>query len=134
MTDPVRDYLRAKGYADHVVEGGLEELVSSWEAVAARVAGGEAQQYDEYLNDADGRGIANEVLRRTPENVAAHYRQRIEEADRLAKTGLAPAAECIWGQSVAAQRGWQRDRDWWYYYRPLAIEVDEADLWPKVLV
>lgn len=134
MGDPVRDYLRSKSYAKHVVEGGLEYLLSSWEAVAASVAGREPQQYDEYLNDADGRRILSEVLTRAPPaNMTAQYRERIEDADRLAMTGLVPASECIWGKSIASRRGWHRDRDWWYYHRPAAIEADEAELWPEAL-
>ncbi len=63
MSDPVREYLKQKGYAQHVIEGGLQHLVSNWELVVNEIAQGYRSYEEEYLNDMDGRRIIEEVLR-----------------------------------------------------------------------
>ena len=55
--DPIRDYLRARGCGQHVVEGGLPYLVESWERFAGEVEKGYDGSLHEWLNDADGREI-----------------------------------------------------------------------------
>ena len=40
--DPIRRFLRARGVADHVVDGGLDGLVADWEHTAERVERGYA--------------------------------------------------------------------------------------------
>ena len=38
--DPIRRFLRARGVAAHVVEAGLDGLVTSWERLGAQVEAG----------------------------------------------------------------------------------------------
>lgn len=52
MNDPIKDYCKKKGFADFVVEGGLDYLVPSWERTVAHIARDYARMMkEEYLND-----------------------------------------------------------------------------------
>ena len=62
MIDPIKEYCRKKGYANHVVKGGLKYLVTNWERTVASITNGYSFGLDDYLNDMDGRKILNEVL------------------------------------------------------------------------
>lgn len=121
--DPVRRFLRARGVADHVVEGGLEGLVASWEAIAAQVEAGYPLTLDDYLNDLDVRQIIEVVLRSMPEPDGPLV-NRLRHADARMLSGTVPASRCVWGEG-----GWTRRRNWWYYIVPRSPGPDlKADL------
>ena len=123
MSDRVRDYLRSRGYPQHVVSGGFDYLARGWERTAASVARGKTQYHDDYLNDADVRHILEEVL----ELASPDERERVRAADRAIRPHLVPSEGCIWGKRNEERYGYARDRDWWYYHRP--ENVDET--WPN---
>ena len=31
---------------------------------------------------------------------------------------VVPARDCLWGAAAAAENGWTRERNWWYFVRP----------------
>ena len=121
MTDPVRDYLRSREYADHVVRDGLEGLVRAWEATVQSVAAGEEQYQDDYLNDMDGRSILEEALGVAPDAERSRWVDRVRAADDMIRSHLISTLECIWGEENANKHGYSRERDWWYYHRPMTV-------------
>jgi hypothetical protein len=124
MADVVREYLRERGYADHVVRDGLGGLVRAWEATVASVARGEEQHQDDYLNDMDGRRILEEALEVATLEQRAKWLPLVQPADDRLRAHLVPTAECIWGEEAVARYGYSRDRDWWYYHRPRNVGGD----------
>lgn len=130
MTDIVRDYLQSKGYADHVIKGGVSRLVERWEYVVSSIARGEKQEYYDYLNDMDGRRILEEVLTIAPKEQIRKFKERVSEADRRAKEHLNEVDKCIWGAATAKKWGYASEKEWWYYHVPKNLEDD----WPKYLV
>jgi hypothetical protein len=126
MSDTVRDYLKSKGYAAHVVRGGLNRLVEDWEQIVNSIMRGEAQEYYEYLNDMDSRCILEEALMIAPAELANKFRKRVADADQRVQAYLEETDDCIWGAEVAAKRGYTREGEWWYFHRPR--NIDES--WP----
>ena len=99
--DSVREFLRARGCPDDVVSGGLEGLVADWERVAQAVEQGDPlDTLDDYLNDMDARAA------------------RLGAADARIRAALIPSGRCLWGEAIAASRGWKPAREWWYFMRP----------------
>jgi len=120
MPDRVRDYLLKRGCADHVMQGGLEGLVSGWESTVSAVVDRTYHPYDEdeYLNDMDGRDILAGVLDAIPDAEAAPFRARINAADARFLASTVPTEECIWGVGNQRKHNWTHERQWWYFRRP----------------
>jgi hypothetical protein len=123
----LREYFSRRGYAEHVVEGGLLGLVETWESTARAVASGEPQTYYEYLNDVDGRRILQEGLELLGSEADIGLRRRVVSADALIKGYLIPTQVCVWGQDVARDRGYSPEHDWWYFHRPRHVDSS----WPS---
>lgn len=123
MDDPVREYLQHRGYADFVVAGGLKGLVDGWERVVDSIVRGEEQFQDDYLNDMDGRRILAEALAVASPAERQRWEARVRAADDRVRPHLVPTAKCLWGEENAARYGYTRERDWWYYHRPRAVEA-----------
>jgi hypothetical protein len=113
--NPVREWLRTRGCPEHVVEGGLAGLVSSWQRTAESVAQGYELGIDDYLNDMDGRELLHAALAAAGAADRVRYRARIQAADRKIKARLLPAGLCLWGEKEAAARGWTPEVNWWYF-------------------
>jgi hypothetical protein len=127
MKDPVREYCRKKGYADHVIQGGMRHLVESWEKVVQSLIDGGVQYYYDYLNDMDGRQILEEVVGVATIEQKTEYCDRIKAADRHFLSIVTPTDKCIWGDENAMERGWTKNTNWWYFHRPPNIDDQE---WP----
>lgn len=123
MCDRVREYLQRQQYADFVVSGGLAGLVAAWERVVDSIARGDEQCEDDYLNDADGRRILPEALAVAPAAARREWEPRVLAADARLRPHLVPTTECLWGEQKAAQHGYSRERDWWYYHRPRVVDA-----------
>jgi len=132
MSGRVREYLIDEQYPKHVVSGGLPHLVANWEATAAGIRDGSPAyvMYEEFLNDMDGRRILQECLDLLRADEAAAVRRRVAQADQLFRDATLPTAHCIWGDATADERGYSRDKDWYYFRRP--EEVDGS--WPPELL
>lgn len=130
--DPVREYLREKGCADHVVREGLAGLAERWEAVVKYVEEGYGFGLDDYLNDLDVRQLIEESLEVAPHAMRDEVASRIRAADRRFEGLVEIVDRCLWGDEVAEEEGWTRESNWWYYARPLEApgellaEIDEA--------
>ena len=116
--DPVREYCRDRGYADHVVRGGLVGLVEGWERTVANVAECNLDYIYEWLNDMDGRHILHEVLPIASAEQCDLASERTRVADDVFLRETVPAEECLWGWENAEKRGWSPSIHWWYFRTP----------------
>jgi hypothetical protein len=112
----VREYLRRREVGPHVLEGGLEYLVESWDRTASQVAGRETWMWEEWVNDLDGREIIECVLEGVPE--AASYRSRVGSIDDRFRASAVATEERAWGDEIAERERWDRSRSWWYWTKP----------------
>jgi hypothetical protein len=130
--DPVRDFLRARGSAEHLIESGLAGLVEGWENIVGAVEAGYMLGLDDYLNDLELRQLLDEAWAVAIPAQRAAYAERIKQADERMKTLVEPLDVSLWGAEVAEEEGWTAQDNWWYYSRPLTgapdflAEVDEA--------
>ena len=81
MSDPVREYLRDKGCAEHVVKGGFGGLVRDWESTVASIVRGYEFGLDDYLNDLDGRQLISEVMEIADPPSRLKYGERVRLVD-----------------------------------------------------
>ena len=120
MSDAVRDYLRDRGCARHVVTGGLEGLVKGWEDTVESIAQGYELGLEDYLNDLDGRQLISDVMAIDEAAQSARYRERVERADHRMKKAVRLTNVCLWGEAAAAEHGWSAEKNWWYFSEPKA--------------
>lgn len=116
--DPVRELLRERGSATHVIEGGLPGLLESWENHVRAVEEGYALGLDDYLNDLDVRQLLEDTLAvaTAPERKAAIA--RLQRADEQMQAVVKRTDVCLWGEEVAEEEGWTAKNNWWYFSRP----------------
>ena len=114
-----REFLKEKGAAAHVIQGGLAGLVENWEKVVSLVQQGYPYGLDDYLNDLDGRQLLEETLAIIPEEERQKTHKRLQRADELMRTLVKPAGKCLWGDPVARSEGWTMEKNWWYFSRPI---------------
>jgi hypothetical protein len=115
--DAIRRHLQQREVGRHVVEGGLDYLVSNWERIASQVQGGsERWVSEEWLNDLDAREIIQDLFDNVPESRTAA--DAVERADKRFAASTIPRGECVWGAYNAAQNGWTREKNWWYWRNP----------------
>lgn len=116
--DPVREFCRRRGCADHVVRGGLLGLLDNWERSISDVLEGWPGYLCEYLNDLDGRQIIHEGLAVARTDQLAEVAERLAEADEGLRRVTIAVEECLWGAENADRNGWSPGVNWWYYRRP----------------
>jgi hypothetical protein len=116
--DAVQAFLRARGCAQHVVDGGVEHLVEAWERTARSTARGATDDEDEFKNDLDARQILADLLAEVPGAANGELVARIEAADELFRGAVELGTRCVWGAAVAKRERWTAKRNWWYFARP----------------
>ena len=130
--DPVREFLREKGCADHIIRDGLAGLVEQWESAVQAIEDGYAFGLDDYLNDMDVRQLLDESLGVAPHSDRDRFTGRIKEADHKFKGLVEIVDVSLWGTEVAEEEGWTTESNWWYFARPLEAgpellaEIDEV--------
>ena len=62
MKDSIREFLKKKGCPEHVVKGGFEGLIETWETVVTEISHGYDLTLDDYLNDMDARQLIEEAI------------------------------------------------------------------------
>ncbi len=117
--DRMRVFLQNRGCAEHVVEGGLEQLMKNWEDVVKLVKAGYGCGLDDYLNDLDGRQILDEALTMASPGEKNAYSERLARTDDAIMVLLEPAGKCLWGSGVAQMQGWNSEKNWWYFMKPI---------------
>jgi hypothetical protein len=118
MSDPVREFLRDKGCAQHVVSRGLEGLVGDWEETVESIAQGYEFGLDDYLNDLDGRQLIEEVMAINEVPNRLKYGDRVRRADERMRKLVRETDECLWGNAAAKRHRWSADKNWWYFSVP----------------
>src|SRR5262245_36737920 len=109
----VRTYFKQQGYAERVVEGGVEYLFGCWERVCKPIN----ESLDEYINSLDGRRILREALELMSDAECAQLADRIANADRKFLEWTEPA-EPIVGPEGLGHESYDRNADWWYWRVP----------------
>lgn len=123
--DSVREFLKQRGAAEHIVQGGLAGLVEAWERVVDSVKLGYAFGLEDYLNDMDVRQLLDEALATAPSEHA--YVQRVLRADETMRRVVKPIGGCLWGEKNAAEHGWSTEKNWWYYAVPINAGSELTD-------
>lgn len=118
MSDPVREYLRKKGCAQHVVSGGVEGLVGKWEDTVESIGRGYQFGLDDYLNDLDGRQLIEEAMAIDGAANRLKYGDRLRRADERMRKLVKPTRHCLWGDQAATEHRWSAERNWWYFSEP----------------
>ena len=117
MNSPAQDWLAKRGCAEHVVKGGVEGLLRSWELTARELAENWNVDLDDYLNDLDDRQILEEMSKE--KFLDEHDLKRVGLADHLFKGSTQDSAECVWGGANASEKKWNKETNWWYWRKPL---------------
>ena len=129
MNDPVKEFCLQKGYARHIVEGGLDYLITSWEKTCAKTATGFSLGFNDFLNDMDERRILGEALKVAAEQQKNSIRSRLKKADDLYIASTLESSACIWGKTNEEQFGYAREKDWYYYRIPIGLPDWSVTMW-----
>jgi hypothetical protein len=129
MNDPVGEFCLQKGYAQHVVEGGLDYLITSWEKTSTEIATGYSFGFDDFLNDMDGRQILSDVLQVATEEQKRSIESRLIEADKLFMASTIESVACIWDKANEEQLGYSREKNWYYYRTPIGLPDWSITMW-----
>ena len=129
MNDPVKEFCLQKGYAQHVVEGGLDYLTTSWEKTCRQIAAGYSLGFDDFLNDMDGRRILDEVFQVATEEQKQSIQSRLKKADELFIASTAESVACIWGKANEERLGYLRGKNWYYYRIPIGLPDWSVIMW-----
>jgi hypothetical protein len=115
--DPARRLLAERGAAQHVVDGGLEGLVSAWERTALAAQKGYALGIEDWRDDVDARRLIDLAWPVALPAQKKSLKARLEAADARFWKACEPSA-CAWGDAVAAREGWSAATHWWYFLVP----------------
>jgi hypothetical protein len=118
MSDPVREYLRDHGCAQHVISGGLEGLIRAWEETVESVERGYELGLDDYLNDLDVRQLIEETLAVDEAPRAQKHEARVCRADERMRKQVSLTGHCLWGNAAATEHQWTAEKNWWYFSEP----------------
>jgi hypothetical protein len=116
--EAIRRYCEKQGYADFVIDGGLDYLIPAWERGVQEVVEGYDAMDLEFLNDVGGRRIIREVWPLASDAQRRTYQDRLAMADRRFMEATDPVHECLWGVENEAKYGYTREADWYYYREP----------------
>lgn len=133
--DAVRDLLKERKAAEHVVRGGMEGLVDRWEATVKSAQKGYAHGLDEWRNDVDGRHLLSFAMEVAHPAQKKSMKLRLDAADAKFWKATESSDVCVWGAPVAEREKWTAAKEWWYFLVPKkagdALTQDLAKLAPK---
>jgi hypothetical protein len=121
-----REFLRARGCPEPVVNAGAEGLIEEWERVVGQVEQGYPLGLDDYLNDLDGRELIAALMAAVSRALTPVQKRRLLAADERMRVASVPLTHCLWGDRLAAANGWDASRNWWYFARPARPGPDLA--------
>lgn len=113
--DPVRQFLRRRGVARHLLTGGIDGLISRWGDAVARLATRPAPVPEEFLNDLDLRQLIHEAMPHVLPGDRTYSADRLAQIDRQFQALTRPTSRCAWGPEVAVDAGWNASEHWWYF-------------------
>ncbi len=117
QTDAVRDFLKERGAAAHLVKSGLPGLVDRWERISEDIATGYELSLEDLLADLDLRNLIAGALDVATEEEKAGIQAKLATADKRFRLHTEPSP-CLWGEDVAEDEGWTPKKQWWYFARP----------------
>lgn len=94
------------------------DLLGGWETFAASLQRGYELGLDDYLNDVDARQLLEAIVHTEQLPECDAFQARLAKADQLVRGATAPTRDCIWGAANAAEHGWTREANWWYFAVP----------------
>jgi hypothetical protein len=94
--------------------GELEFLISFWQRIAEEYAATENYIY-EWLNYMDTRRLIGRGIDTLPENEQADIALKVKDLDAMLMEKTFEVNECIWGDDVASENGYDRVQHWYYY-------------------
>jgi hypothetical protein len=118
MKDPIREYLKKKGCPEHIVRGGLEGLIETWEIVVTEVSHGYDLTLADYINDMDGRQLIEEIIPLVSSAAHKALVKKLGRIDAMMRMLTKTSEEPLWGDSTIKENGWTSERNWWYFSRP----------------
>jgi hypothetical protein len=116
--DPVFVFLQSQGCSRAVVEAGLPGLVEHWERIVGSVAEGYQGGLEAYLNDMDTRELLQEAWQTARPDQQHAAAEGLDAADRKMRALVVPTRQCLYGDLVAENEGWNAEDHWWYFSRP----------------
>ena len=117
MSSSAQEWLEMRGCPEHVVKGGVDGLIKSWELTSRELAENWPVDFDDYLNDLDDRQILEEMT--SQGFLDEHDLKRVGLADHLFMGSTQDSAECVWGADNAAEKRWTKEANWWYWRKPM---------------
>ena len=139
--DAVRDLLKERKAAEHVVRGGMEGLVDRWEATVKSAQKGYEQGLDEWRNEVDGRHLLSFAMDVAHPAQKKSMKLRLDAADAKFWKATESSDACVWGAAVGEREKWTATKEWWYFLVPkkagdeltkeLAKLAPKADKAPK---
>ena len=124
MKDPIRNYLKNRGCAEHIIRGGLQGLVEMWETIVSEVSHGYDLTFDDYLNDMDTRQLLEEVKPLATTAADKSLIRKLGRIDAMMRTLIEPTKQALWGEQTAQEHNWSRATHWWYFAKPKYLGPD----------
>lgn len=133
--DAVRDLLKERKVAEHVVRGGMEGLVDGWEATVKSAQKGYTRGLDDWRNDVDARHLLSLAVEIAHPAQKKSMKLRLDAADAKFWKATESTDVCVWGAAVAERENWTSTKEWWYFLVPKkagdALAKDLAKLAPE---
>lgn len=114
MTNALRQFMIAQGYAQHVINRGIiGYLLPSWEATVEEIEGGYDDIWEEYTNDIASRDIIEECRKLWPDDQKTEITARLDSADKRFIAATVPVTEPVWKKD-----GINRQDHFWFFRAP----------------
>jgi len=133
--DAVRELLKERKAAEHVVRGGMEGLVDAWETTVKSAQKGYTRGLDDWRNEVDARNLLAAAMEVAHPAQKKSMKLRLDAADAKFWKACESSDACVWGAESAEREKWTAAKEWWYFLAPkkagdvLAKEL--AQLAPK---
>ena len=114
MTDALRQFMIAQGYAQHVIDRGIVGyLLPNWEATVKAIENGYGDIFEEYTNDISSRDIIEECRELWPKDQKEEIALRLDAADKRFIAATVPITEPVWNED-----GINRQDHFWLFRAP----------------
>lgn len=133
--DAVRELLKERKAAEHVVRGGMEGLVDAWETTVKSAQKGYTRGLDDWRNDVDCRHLLSLAMEVAHPAQKKSMKLRLDAADAKFWKACESSDACVWGAENAERETWTAAKEWWYFLVPKkagdALAKDLAKLAPR---
>lgn len=133
--DAVRELLKERKAAEHVVRGGMEGLVDAFEATVKSAQKGYTLGLENWRNEVDARHLLAAAMEIAHPGQKKSMKLRLDAADAKFWKACESSEVCLWGAAHAEREKWTATKEWWYFMVPKkcteALTEDVAKLAPK---